>query len=92
MEKKYKPLQEFLSSISKNTISIHLSFSEIEAIIGSKLPPSAYKHIAWWANQKYSDHVQTRSWVDIGWMVKKPNLKSMSVIFVRGKNIRSSSY
>lgn len=44
-----------------------LSYTEIERIIGSKLPVSAYKYNAWWSNDMTSGSRQCRAWLDIGW-------------------------
>lgn len=63
---KYDPLKEYLKKYQ-----INLSFQMIEKIIGEKLPSSAYKFRAWWAN---GGHLQANAWLDAGWKVCKVNL------------------
>ena len=43
---KYEPLAQFLRK--QQTHEVRLTFSEIERIVGAKLPPSARKQRAWW--------------------------------------------
>jgi hypothetical protein len=40
---------------------------DIGGIISDKLPSSAYKYIAWWAN---GGHIQANAWLDAGWKVQ----------------------
>ena len=68
---KYNPLGNFLAetplSITENT----LTFSQIEIILGFKLPYSAYNHRAWWANpSSVDDHPYAQSWLAAGWKVE----------------------
>ena len=53
-------LSEYLDKIDANSIS--LSFSEIESILGSKLPDEAKQTGKWWWNVKGSK--KARSWLD----------------------------
>lgn len=57
---KYQVLAEFI----KNDSMITMSFSEIEKVLGKKLPSSAYSHRSWWANQ--AAHVQADAWMSVG--------------------------
>ena len=66
---KYNPLQTYFENASSSQTEISLSFSQIENIIGSKLPGSASNHSAWWANEVEGKHVQAHSWMDAGWHV-----------------------
>ncbi|MBA3812789.1 MAG: hypothetical protein H0X27_14305 [Caulobacteraceae bacterium] len=45
---KYEPLGEFLRS--RATIEVPMRFDEVEAVIGTPLPPAAGRHPAWWSN------------------------------------------
>jgi hypothetical protein len=67
---KYHNLQKYLKTIKKTEIL--LSYHEIENILGFSLPPSAYKHHAWWSNDQSHSHSQ--SWMKEGWRVKKVEL------------------
>ena len=49
---KYSALGSFLTSSGQ--LEVKLSFSEIEKILGFKLPPSAHNYPAWWANNGHA--------------------------------------
>jgi len=55
-------------------------FSEIEDIIGNKLPMSASTYQAWWANRPQA---QGRIWLRAGWRVTKVDLEDKQVTFIR---------
>lgn len=85
---KYKPLQEHLQ---KSTIDyVRLSFKDIEQVLGFKLPPSARKFQAWWANEVAPRSGQQRSWLDAGWNTQQLDLSKEEVTFVRGTTMGSS--
>ena len=82
---KYGPLYHYLRSVTGEECS--LTFSMIETIIGSQLPPSAHSWEPWWGNEnnKHSQRRQCRAWMDAGWKVARGgiDLTSMSVRFIR---------
>ena len=57
----YTPLQSFLSA--RNESSVVMTYEEIEALIGRKLPPTAYgdHRRQWWANTE--SHSQALAWL-----------------------------
>lgn len=55
----------------KNT-ELVLSFTEIEAILGFALPPSAYNYQAWWAND--NSHSHSKAWLHADWKVMRVEL------------------
>lgn len=65
---KYKPLEEYLSQVT-----VTLSYSEIEEILGFSLPESAYSREQWWVNNN-TQHTQASAWLEAGWKVKKVKL------------------
>lgn len=69
---------------------VRLTFKEIEEIIASPLPQSAYEHRSWWANDSKS-HVQSQQWLDAGWRVSAINMSEGAVKFVRAKE-REAAY
>jgi hypothetical protein len=77
----YEPLAQFLSAKKGN--SWDASFDEIEAKLGRRLPKSAYKYPAWWANQSASGHSQTRGWRSVGWRTCDLDLERCRVRFER---------
>ena len=67
---KYEPLAKYLSSQPADSCT--LTFSDVEEIIGGRLPASARAHQGWWGNDK--THVQARSWMHVGWKVTQHHL------------------
>lgn len=79
---KYSPLYDFLASYSADRIE--LSYTKIEEIIGSSLPPSSRKHPSqFWANHYGGTHVWATKWMDAGWRVDSHNVGSERVVFIR---------
>jgi len=77
--KKYRPLGDYL--VKQYNVSASLTFQEIEKILGFTLPPSAYNHRAWWANNP--SHPQAGSWLNVGWKVSKVNLEKKVAFLTR---------
>jgi len=80
---KYQGLFDYLSEIPNEKINITLYFSEIEDLIGTKLPNSAKKYRPWWANETEGTHSQRLAWMNAGWLVDKVDYETESVIFRR---------
>lgn len=78
---KYEPLAEHLSGERENAWIA--SFSEIEAVLGFPLPPSARNHREWWGNQRGGGHSQAKGWQEAGWQVWKVDLHEKRVEFRR---------
>lgn len=78
---KYEPLANFLGNFQGE--SWDASFSEIERILGFKLPPSAHEHRAWWANQFGGHHSQAKGWIEAGWVTKEIDQRRGRVRFER---------
>lgn len=75
---KYSSLGSFLTSSGQ--LEVKLSFSEIEKILGFKLPPSAHNYPAWWAN---NGHAQAKSWVGVGFITKTLDISQKTVLFCK---------
>ncbi|WP_339309738.1 hypothetical protein NZ043_27320 [Paenibacillus sp. FSL k6-2145] len=75
---KYDPLNEYLCS----KVTLTLTYADIEYIIGSKLPESAFKDRTWWGNTTNATRVQAHSWLKAGWKVEKVNLGE-NITFIR---------
>jgi len=71
----YRPLQQYLERCEGQTVT--LTYEQMESIIGDKLPMSAHKYTAWWAN---GGHYYAESWLSVGWKVDKARF-SESVAF-----------
>jgi hypothetical protein len=76
---KYYPLEKYLYGQESNRI--RLTYTDIEKIIGDRLPPSAYEYHAWWAN---GGHSQADAWLNAGWRVDQLDL-GKSVVFIKEK-------
>lgn len=78
---RYQPLADFLASQKSNEWTA--TFADIEERLGFRLPESAYKYPAWWANQSNGGHSQTRGWRSVGWRTTALDLASKCVRFER---------
>lgn len=76
---KYDRLAEFLR-LQKNH-PIRLDLDQVAQLVDG-LPPSAYTHRAWWANDSVG-HVQSKAWLGVGWRVSNANLEEGYVVFVK---------
>ena len=61
---KYETLTACLSKRGQK--SIRMTFEEIERILGTKLPPSAFKHLTWWSNNP-TNNPRTYAWLNAGY-------------------------
>ncbi len=77
---KYEALGPFLKA--QHVRELPMSFSEIEAITGTKLPPSAYKHRPWWSNNP-NNSVMTKVWLDAGFRTEQVDMAGERLVFVR---------
>ncbi len=77
---KYEPLPQFLTSVGGS--AHRMKFSEIERILGFKLPKSAYEHEAWWSNNA-TGHSHARAWLNSGWRTEGVDLAARKVTFQR---------
>ena len=77
--RKYRALYACLFNLT--TREWRASFSEVEAVIGDKLPPSARYYQAWWAND--STHSQGAAWAAAGWETAEVDLARETLLFRR---------
>lgn len=85
---KYAPLGDFLRKQPKN--EVRMTFSEIERVTGTKLPPSAQRHRAWWSNNP-SNSVITQVWLDAGYLTERVDIKNRKLIFRRAPRATASA-
>ncbi len=81
---KYTPLEHYLKAIPAQQWEITLSFEQLEQMLNDKLPPSAYRHQAWWANENDGVHVNAHAWMNAGWLVDTVDQRRCIVRFRRG--------
>jgi hypothetical protein len=85
MAGKYTLLEKFLGDLPQTQMEVTLTFEQIEAIIHSRLPSSAYGYPQWWKHEKEGNHVNARAWANAGWKIESLNLDQKWVTLVRGK-------
>jgi hypothetical protein len=78
---RYDPLKMYLRGRSEPVV--HLSFAEIERIIGGQLPASARRHRPWWANERSGGHVHASAWMGAGRRTANVDLNAGSVDFAQ---------
>src|SRR4051812_7635831 len=86
---RYQPLADLLAKKKAN--AWEASFAEIESELGFKLPPSAHRYPAWWANQTGAGHSQTKGWRSVGWRTCAVDLERKKVRFVRDRDPMAAS-
>jgi hypothetical protein len=87
VKNKYYPLKQFLESINQEIKEKTLTFSEIEEILGTTLPRSAYNYREFWSNPSSpKDHPYAQSWLGAGWKVNSVDQINQSVRFTRINN------
>jgi hypothetical protein len=87
MAGKYTPLENYLRDLPANQKEIALSFEQIEGIIKSSLPSSAYEDRRWWDHETEGNHVNARAWTNAGWKIESVDVAMKWVKFTRGKNL-----
>ena len=80
MASKYDPLGKYLSQ--QPISEVRLTFSDIERIVGTKLPPKAQRHPAWWSNSP-SNNVMTQVWLDAGFRSEQVDIVGRKLVFRR---------
>lgn len=85
MAGKYSPLENYLREIPITQQEVVLSFEQIETILKSKLPSSAYEDRRWWDHETEGNHVNKRAWSNAGWQVDQVNIKGGRVRLVRAE-------
>ncbi|MXY66588.1 MAG: hypothetical protein F4206_05410 [Gammaproteobacteria bacterium] len=80
IQSKYSPLETHLKSAGFKEIL--MTFEEIEAVIGTSLPPSARKHRPWWSNNP-SNSVMTHSWLAAGYKTSRVDISNECLVFVK---------
>lgn len=83
MAGKYAPLEKYLRSLSAAQKKVTLSFEQIERILNSKLPASAYEDDRWWRHETEGNHISPRAWANAGWKVERVDVKKKLAGLVR---------
>jgi len=78
---KYQALGDYFRSLPHDQAEVTLAFSDVEEIMGTDLPPSAYKERTWWANTRATS--QASQWLDEGWELAEIDMGSTLLGFTR---------
>ncbi|HEY0282770.1 MAG TPA: hypothetical protein VGC27_09115 [Rhizomicrobium sp.] len=63
---------------------IPMTFADIEKVTGTKLPPKAQHHRAWWSNNP-SNNVMTKVWLNAGYETAQVDMAARKLLFKRMK-------
>lgn len=85
MAGKYIPLENYLCDLPKSQREVTLSFLQIEGILKSKLPSSAYEDRRWWDHETEGNHVNKRAWSNAGWKIMGLDVNEKWVKLVRAR-------
>ena len=80
---RYDALGDYLRTADKAGVT--LSFSEIERLIGARLPASARSNRSWWGNTTRSP--QAAAWMRVGWMLTRVALPDGPATFIVGEPV-----
>jgi hypothetical protein len=76
----YDPLGQYLA---KNAaLYIPMTFQDVEAVLGRKLPASAYRHRPWWANEARG-HAHAKAWLETGYETQQVDMAGQKLVFAR---------
>lgn len=83
MASKYTPLENYLRDLPKSQREVMFRFEQIEKILNSKLPSSAYEDRRWWNHETEGNHINQRSWSNAGWKIESLDIKKQWVKLIR---------
>jgi len=75
---KYHPLYHHLTQSGQDEIT--LTLSEIEQLVGGRLPDTARTQRAWWSNRERGA-VQAQAWMDAGYHTTELDLENERITF-----------
>ncbi|GHO90317.1 hypothetical protein KSF_003650 [Reticulibacter mediterranei] len=80
-------LHAFLKQVEDSKKSdIQVSFQDMEGLLQSSLPSTAYAHESWWSND-YLNDPQSLAWLEVGWQVRDVDISSRHVTFRRTNTV-----
>jgi hypothetical protein len=77
---KYNPLRLYLRQQTQSRVP--MTFQQIEAVIGGRLPASARKHRPWWANDARG-HAHAGAWLGEGYRTEEVDMEGEKLVFVQ---------
>ena len=93
MAAKYAPLERYLRGLPATQREVSLGFAQIEEILTTNLPSSAYEDQRWWDHETEGNHVTKRAWTNAGWKIENVDFsrKQVSLVWVGGENMTEKS-
>ena len=85
MAGKYAPLENYLRNLPDSRTAISLSFQQIEQILNTPLPASAYEDQRWWEHETEGNHITKRAWANAGWKIESLDVNKKRVKLIRIK-------
>ncbi len=79
---KYTPLENYFRLLSVTRRKLTLTFEQIQDVLQSALPKSAYERLTWWDNTVQGTISHKNAWLHAGWLVDKVDLPGRKVDFV----------
>lgn len=76
---KYESLGKFLKS--QHSDCVPMTFRQIEAVTGTRLP-SSKRYAAWWSNNT-SNNVMTKIWLEAGFRTEQVDIAAGKLVFRR---------
>jgi hypothetical protein len=83
MTGKYASLEKFLRDLPASRREVTLGFDQVERILNSKLPASAYEDRRWWDHGTEGNHRSKRAWANAGWEIASLDVSQQWVRLVR---------
>jgi hypothetical protein len=77
---KYDLLGQYLKT--QRASEVPMTFAEIERVVGTNLPPSAYRHRPWWSNNA-TNSVMTKVWLNAGYEASRVDIEARKLVFRR---------
>lgn len=76
----YDPLGTYLQR--SGSTRVPMTFAQVEAVAGHKLPRSAYRHRPWWANEERG-HSHAKAWLRAGYETEQVDMAGKKLVFRR---------
>ena len=77
---KYATLEAHLRESGQDTVP--MTFADIEQVIGTDLPRSAFKYRPWWSNNPSNSSI-TQSWLKAGYKTENVDMAGKKLVFVK---------
>jgi hypothetical protein len=82
---KYTPFETYLREVPAGQRELTLTFEQIEQVMASRLPKTAYERLTYWTNEVPAGLSHRNAWLHAGWTVSATSLSEKWVTFVRGE-------